>query len=182
MRIRYEFLKQKVDGLIHFDTPSPFIAFLTKQEGRVDTLFLDHDLGDGIPKERVERFVGAYSSRDTTGADVCYALQHMSLAFPIILHTQIIIHSLNKSGAKNMESILKSAGFTNVQVTEIDELYETINPDRLLESVCDACYERSGTFDRSPKTIRHKMCSGQCAACGELLIPGNQITLCSKCI
>ena len=182
MRIRFEFLKQKVSDLVWFNTPSPFIARVTELEGRVDALFLDHDLGDCIAPSLVEKHTDLYGgTREVNGTDVCRALANLSHGYPRLLDTQIIIHSVNEGGARNMESILDTRGFKDVTRIEIDRLYGLINPDRLIESVCDVCHQFSGEKSKKAKIIRHKYCIGTCLCCGIEMVQGDINTICARC-
>lgn len=66
------------------------------QEDRFDYIFLDHDLCGGV-----------YENSDEKSG---YGVAKYLVSIPEKYPQRVIIHSLNPSGAKNIEEALKSAG------------------------------------------------------------------------
>lgn len=97
MEVRKEKFRRRFGGandLIFAETTKEAIEILAKDLNTFDCLFLDHDLGNEI-------FVD--SKEENTGYTVAKWLQDKDY------NGEIVIHSWNPVGAKNMQSLLPKA-------------------------------------------------------------------------
>ncbi len=100
--IRQARTKSMLPSIVQTRTADETIEAI-KKAGRIDYLFLDHDLGGEIYVD---------SSKQNTGMTVAKWLSNNKKDIGLI-----VIHSFNHDGAYNMLSVLIGAGYTVTKMT-----------------------------------------------------------------
>lgn len=96
IRLWLDDVREAPEGWVRCYWPDEVIAFL--QEGGVDEVSLDHDLGD----EPV-----SYMEPERTGMMVLHALEKMQFNNPDLVLPTIHIHSQNVVAAKHMKEVVR---------------------------------------------------------------------------
>lgn len=109
---RVEFFKSKFKNkLHHFTNPYDCSDFIRANHEKIDCVFLDHDICFYEHE--------MYGMKEITGLHVVRAMINDNC---VRRDLQIVVHSLNSVGSKNMIVELRNNNFTNIERIPFDSL------------------------------------------------------------